>query len=314
MKDITQEIDALKHKTVEPFKVGQAMAGMKLNKADVPLLNYLHFLSSIIQIEATYFLHVVPKLELFHSIIAKSPERQPMRNEVRLEKTNLLKEKILSCLEPNSNMEIEYEIREGDRLEELLTDVADIEPDLLVIGKEDKKHNSSVLAKNLIRKVKCNSLVVPEKARYSLKKILVPIDFSPYSIRALHTAIGIAKQMAESPEVICLNVYQLPNIPSYNIIKTNKQFHSMVEKERKKAFDAYLHTHAHDDEDLIQQVLLQREMPRTPHYIKEYADENEVDLIVMGAKGHSRVELLFIGSVTEKLMTLNNSIPTLIVK
>ena len=55
-------------------------------------------------------------------------------------------------------------------------------------------------------------------------------------------------------------------------------------------------------------------MPWIPHYIKEYAEENEVDFIVMGAKGHSKVELLLLGSVTEKLLSINNSIPTLIVK
>ena len=46
----------------------------------------------------------------------------------------------------------------------------------------------------------------------------------------------------------------------------------------------------------------------------DYAYDKKADLIVMGAKGHSQVELLLMGSVTEKVLAVNESIPTLVVK
>ena len=39
-----------------------------------------------------------------------------------------------------------------------------------------------------------------------------------------------------------------------------------------------------------------------------------VDLVVMGAKGHSKVELLLLGSVTEHFLGINSRVPTLVVK
>lgn len=38
------------------------------------------------------------------------------------------------------------------------------------------------------------------------------------------------------------------------------------------------------------------------------------DLIIMGGKGHSKMELLLMGSRTERMLNINDSIPTLIVK
>ena len=46
----------------------------------------------------------------------------------------------------------------------------------------------------------------------------------------------------------------------------------------------------------------------------DFAKQHNVDLIVTGAKGHSQVELLLLGSVTEKLLAINDSLPTLVVK
>ena len=57
-----------------------------------------------------------------------------------------------------------------------------------------------------------------------------------------------------------------------------------------------------------------REGAGIAQYIMDYATSEEAGLIVMGAKGHSQVELLLMGSVTEKLLAINESIPTLVVK
>ena len=142
----------------------------------------------------------------------------------------------------------------------------------------------------------------------------MPIDFSTHSVKALHAAIGVAKQLIEPAQIICLNVFEMPSFASFNISKTREQFYQMVYDDRLEAFDVFLKNHAPEEKGRLQKVLLQKEMPWVPQYILEYANSNEIDFIVMGAKGHSKVELLFIGSVTEKLLMTNNSMPTLIVK
>ncbi len=314
MKNNVIEAPILENRSIPSYKVGQAMIGLKMDVVDAPLLNYFKFFAKTIPFDAGYFLHVIPKFDLSHSFFSKTEATLPNELTVNKNKRKLLGAEIKTQLEGLKGVDIEYDVRVGDRLEEMLKDIEDIGSDLVMIGKKYQENNQVVFAKNLIRKIKCNALMVPEKAKQRLKNILVPIDFSPHSIEALHTAIGIAKQLVEPAKVICLNVYEMPNFASFNISKTREQFRRMIEEDRLEAFDAFLQSYAPEESGRIHKVLLQREMPWIPHYIMEYANKNEIDFIVMGAKGHSKVELLFIGSVTEKLLMLNDDIPTLVVK
>jgi nucleotide-binding universal stress UspA family protein len=49
-------------------------------------------------------------------------------------------------------------------------------------------------------------------------------------------------------------------------------------------------------------------------YILHEAESRDVNLVVMGAKGHSKVELVLMGSVTEKVVRETESIPVWVVK
>jgi hypothetical protein len=48
--------------------------------------------------------------------------------------------------------------------------------------------------------------------------------------------------------------------------------------------------------------------------ISDYAHQNKADLIMLGAKGHSGLDDLFLGSVTEKLVTAEVELPVLVVR
>ncbi|HFA51227.1 MAG TPA: universal stress protein [Bacteroidetes bacterium] len=312
MKSANQDMEVLERPAIQPYKIKQAMGGLEMGPSDEPLLKYVGFFSGLIPVEAAYFLHVVPNFDLFLSLYSKETRALAGQYILNENLRQRMKEMIARNVPKENKIDIEYDVREGNPLTELLLDAKETNADLVVIGKKGKHENHAILAKNLVRKVKCNALVVPNAATHSLKKILVPIDFSKHSINALQTAIAINKQLKEPAEIICLNIYDMPDIASFKLSKTREQFRHMIEEDRMLAFDAFLNTYAHGEQ--VKKVLVQKEMPRTPHYIMEYASENEIDFMVMGAKGHSKVELLFMGSVTEKLLTINNSIPTLIVK
>ena len=93
-----------------------------------------------------------------------------------------------------------------------------------------------------------------------------------------------------------------------------EQFKKMIESNIRNAFDVFLSTYIPDDKSNISIALYEKSLPGTARYIMEYAKTNNNDLVVMGAKGHTKVELLLMGSVTESFLQLNNSIPTLVVK
>jgi nucleotide-binding universal stress UspA family protein len=299
---------------IQPFEVVQALVALELAEVDEPVLNFFDFFSSQVPVGAAYFIHVLPKIDFFDESLEGNGGRGAHPYEIDRSVLERMELKIKDRLSGTSSIYTEFDIKEGDPLEEILKDAEDIGADLVVIGQRTETEAHGILAKNLVRKVKGNALVVPDQATDSIKKILIPIDFSANSIRALQAAIAMNKRLYKPAELICLNVYDMPNLSVYKTGKTREQLKNMLEEDRNNAFKAFLHTYAGEVEDQIQTVLVERDLPGIARYILDFADENGIDFVVMGAKGHSKVDLLLMGSVTEKLLTLNEKIPTLVVK
>ena len=184
----------------------------------------------------------------------------------------------------------------------------------MVIGQKSGASQHGILAKNLARRLDSNALVIPDLAQSRIRTILVPVDFSGNSARALRAVVAINRRLDKPARIVALNVYEMPNFSVYRIQKTRQQLKRMIEADRQEAFTHFLRTFVGEDHEMIETALTEREAPGIAHYLIDFARENQVDFIVMGAKGHSKVELLLLGSVTEKILNDNESIPTLVVK
>lgn len=290
------------------FEVVQAMVGLEMSLSDQKVLEYLQFFSESVPMSATYFLHVLPRFDFFGT------DNDGRDVEILSETlTNRMEESIRRHFPARKSLYIEFDLREGDPLEELLADAKNVKADLVVIGQKSGEGHHGILARNFVREVAVNALVVPDIAPKKIEHILVPIDFSVNSIRALQTAVGLRKRFGAHVKISCVHVYDLPNMSSYHSSKTPDQMKEMLEADRMEAFQAFLHTYA-PGETGIETGLIYRDGPGTANYIFGYAHDHKADLIVQGAKGHSKVERLLLGSVSEKLLTLNRAIPTLLVK
>lgn len=314
MSTRSQDIAAMKKKVIPPFEVTQAMVALELSKTDEPVLAYFDFFARQIPVPAAYFLHVLPKFDLFDTVLDQDSPMTVGDYELNQEVIERMENKIKERLSKKNSIYVEFDVKEGDPLEELLKDAEDVGADLLVIGQKTETDYHGIMARNLVRRTPGNALVVPDQAQPTLRRMLIPIDFSDNSVRALQTAVAINKRLEEPAELICLNVYELPNLSVYKASKTPEQFKKMMEADRENAFRAFIDTYAPEVKDSVRTELVSRDLPGIGRYIYDFAEEEEVDFIVMGAKGHSKVELLFIGSVTEKVLALNDKMPVLIVK
>jgi nucleotide-binding universal stress UspA family protein len=294
--------------------VKQAIVALELGSADEAILDYLDFFTSEVPMGAAYFLHVVPKLDVFNTMREREAEGLISNYELNEDVISRMEAKIRDRLTHKNAVHIEFDVREGDPLEELIKDAEDIGADLAVIGQKSSVDQHGILARNLARKVRCNALIIPDQARPQIKKIVVPVDFSENSVKALQIALAIARQVEEKAKVVALNVYDMPNMSVYRVQKSREKLKAMLEDDRREAFRAFLRSHAREEADNIETVLIERIDPGIPSYITNYAREAEADLIVMGAKGHSKVELLLLGSITEKVLTVNERTPVLVVK
>lgn len=126
----------------------------------------------------------------------------------------------------------------------------------------------------------------------AISRIVAAVDFSPASRRALENAIELASALGARLDVIhAIEVLTWRGIPYREVMTTGS-----YEEERRQAAS-----------DLEEWADIARERGIDTHTaviegdgrsaIPDYARDNDVDLIVLGAKGHSRFGSLLVGSV-----------------
>jgi len=296
----------------ESFRIESILAGLELGPSDVPMLSYLDFIATQIPIGRINFVHIIPRVRLFTSAEEEQSffEEQYQRTD---ELNEQIKEKVQGWGFAKRTAHIDYDIRIGNPLEELLNQAKDLKPGLVIIGQRKKKSHHGILARNLARKVNSNALIIPEQAAHQLDHILVPVDFSNHSVKALRLALNLRKWLHQKPRVSCLHIYELPNLPM-DRTPSRAKVRGLLKEDRKAAFQAFLMRHFPAEVGKIEIELIQKNGEPISRHIQKFALANQVDMTVMGALGHSRVELLLMGSVTEKYLNLNQQIPTLIVK
>lgn len=300
---------------IPAFSVRQALVGMEMQSADEPILRYLDLWSRQVQIESAYFLHVVPDFSSFTPF----PEevRPPLLPDYEIGEQILqsMEKQIAETLTEKERIYVEYEVVEGDPLEELLLAAGDQAADLVVIGQRAQVERHRIQARNLVREAHGNVLIVPEQARMQLSSVLVPVDFSAHSIRSYQTALALARQFGDSLDIHLVHVYELPDLSVYKVSKTPAQFQKMVEENRQEALELFLDSYTPAAlRKRVKARLVRKDLPGVAGYLHDYSQEQGVDLVVMGAKGHSKVELLLLGSVTEHFLGINSRVPTLVVK
>jgi nucleotide-binding universal stress UspA family protein len=135
---------------------------------------------------------------------------------------------------------------------------------------------------------------VPE---VNLKKILVPIDFSEQSRKAMHYAVSFAKQF--NAEVLLLHVIEYTPMPAPPLVvvqdeTTQAKLHETTAKE------------LGEWRETICSLAPVRTFVRnglSPYAeIVNAATEGNIDLIILGTQGHTGLAHLLIGSTAERVV------------
>jgi nucleotide-binding universal stress UspA family protein len=152
-------------------------------------------------------------------------------------------------------------------------------------------------------------------------KILVPLDGSEHSLRALETAIEIAKKF--DGNITLIHVYSVsvaPVIMPEPTTLTPSGVPVMAPAEVSKMVDAARDVGNQiltDEKRKVESQNIQVETVlkegNTVQEITKVANEGKFDLIVMGVKGIGKLRELLVGSVSEGVIK-HASCPVLVVK
>lgn len=147
-----------------------------------------------------------------------------------------------------------------------------------------------------------------------MKKILIPIDGSDFSKRAMEKGKELAK--AFDSEVVLMHVtnFDFVTYPGVGVFEVGVNIPDIME-ELEEQGEKLLQEAKESFGDMKGKVETLLQKGGIAHMITEYCENNDVDMVVMGSEGLSAsgIRSLLIGSVTSKVIHHVN-VPVLVVK
>jgi nucleotide-binding universal stress UspA family protein len=193
-------------------------------------------------------------------------------------------------------------IESGSLLSELARKSEALMVDLIVFGGRGEGFMRHMLlgstAERMLSQARCPMLVVKQVAHEAYRRILVPVDFSAASADAIRNA----KAIAPNADMVLLHVFEVPfegqlryasvaedTISHYRVIarqEATQKLHALSEE---------MGLHSRDARPIV--------LHGDPSLrILEQEQEQDCDLIVMGKHGAHKLEDLFLGSVTKRVL------------
>lgn len=287
------------------------LAALDLSSMDKDILKFLAVNASLLGVEKAYFLHIMPDFSSprnmdveFQKLFA--PE-YPIDEKVK-DKLSLDAEEIVG----KDTFSYDIEVIEGKPYEKLLRWVKIKEIGLLVVGKKAFSEGSGITAKRVTRNAGCNVLILPTGAEANIRRVVVPLDFSANSLKALNSALSL-KRLNEELKVEGVYVVDLPPDDYYSRSKPGSGYRGVLMESAKAAYHQF--TEEHDiDLDTLEMKFLENTGNSVARHLQDFAEQQSGTLVLMGAKGHSPFENFLFGSVTEKLADAPSAVPILVVR
>ncbi len=239
-------------------------------------------------------MHVSPNLaEAYTALMPDFPGYGPESEE------DLLQE--LNEFTGDWSGKIKKVIRTGTPYIEILEYAEQNRFDLIVLGAKGLSRFERLFlgstGEKVTRKANCPVLTVRPRQRVDIKRILVPIDFSPLSYAVLPMVASIAKRF--KAEIYLLHVVEIGHrMDREGQLKEYEYF----EKVKKKLAQQW---ELPEEFSRIETKKFVRHHHGSPGYgILEFAQDWDIDLIAMATHGRSGFSRALLGSVTEKVLKI----------
>ena len=140
--------------------------------------------------------------------------------------------------------------------------------------------------------------VSPADHAFRLKKILVGCDFSPDSDQAFNHALSLAQEF--EAELHLANVIETP--AQANLNKSESSSAAEIQEDYRNLIRQKLKDQVPEEARnwCTPQTAILEGQPYEE--LANYAESEEIDMIVMGIRGHSLMKTLFLGSTTDRVV------------
>ncbi len=249
-----------------------------------------------------YVLHTIEKFPHDYRHLLSGTAHADMKQ--KLEEDAIDKIKAMIPVEIMGKGDIIPMVRFGKPFLETMQVVKENNVDLLVIGTHGRAGVDRVMlgsvAERIVRKAGCPVMVIKGIKYTGFKRIIVPIDFSDCSRKALEYAIATAR--AHNSRLTILHIYEKsfvePYVNAANSEEKADEIMKEIERVNETKYDEFLKTV--DLNGVEYEKLLKKGIAETD--IVEIAMEQQANLIVMGTHGRSGIKHILIGNTAEEVV------------
>jgi len=190
----------------------------------------------------------------------------------------------------------------GNVLSTLLEQAEELDADLLVVGAKGEGYLGRLLlgttAERLLRRTSKPVLMVRQIPHEAYRRVLVPVDFSPWSA----PAIRLARAVAPEAELVVLHAFEAPFESKLEFASVGEEainrYRAATRQEAQAELDRLVAETGLDSRRLCARAI----HGPTSRVILTQEQEQDCDLIVMGKHGQGVMEELLLGSVTKHVL------------
>lgn len=293
------------------------LVGLDGSQMDQTLISFINYILLSSPVEHIYFLNVINKVQHLADDGIQAKKIDEAAIKIRKEK---LGQKIKEGIKNHSNAQMHIEVIKGNPVKEFLQFMEEEDIDIVITGRKKDLAWGGVLNKKLARRAACNLIVIPESYTPGLKKLLVPVDvahfnidaLADYSKQAIEYAIYVSRSNNNQVEIVCQNVYSVPT-GFHSTGKTFEQFGEIMRENSVKAFESWLKGIDHEGVPIMPVYSLKKDLSYG-EIIRKTAEEQDIDGIIIGAKGRSSSSSIFMSSSAEDLIRNIDYLPLTIVR
>ena len=291
----------------------QGLIALDLSEMDDQLLNYSKLFARLLALDKLTFIHVIPNFYFQEpsneATVVGGTDAMKIEQRVK----SLIRKRVHQKF-PNKDEELELiiETLEGSPYKRIIDWTKKNEVDLLITGRKKKSEGSGLTARRIAQRTDCHVLFVPEKAKNMPSKVMVPIDFSENSAHALKAALNL-KYVIPELEIVAVNVIEMLPNDYYLGFAQNPVYRDNFLARHHRAYETFIEKYKIKNEH-IRIAFLENKQRNAAYELKDYAQDNGFDLVMMGAKGHSVFENFLYGSITERFVDFCCDIPVFVVR
>ena len=292
-------------------QIKKAVIALDLSTMDDHILQYTNILAQPLRLLRLDLVHVIPDDFIQTGREYGMPEGASLINIVDSQVRSTIQKKVKQYLK-DTDLDIQVHVIEGNPYKAILQHINENGIDLLIAGRKEFSEGSGITAKRIARKAKCNFLFVPEVSLSAPKRVMVPIDFSDNSAEALYAALTL-KTAFPRMEIITPHIMKMLPADYYYEMDKNKFFVDAHINKNKKAFEYFVKEYELP-KDQFTEVLLEDHYNSISRRLMTYLDEEDFDMVIMGAQGHKLMDRIMYGSVTERFVYYCADTPLLVVR